>query len=46
MGLKHFLADGTDKEEIIDEKTVCNKSVTNQIFGGIAAPKKITIGEI
>lgn len=35
MELKHIKADGTYKKEIInEEKKVCNKSVTNQIFGG------------
>ena len=35
MELKHTKADGTYKKEIInEEKKVCNKSVTNQIFGG------------
>ena len=35
MELKHIKADGTYKIEIInEEKKVCNKSVTNQIFGG------------
>lgn len=35
MELKHINADGAYKKEIInEEKKVCNKSVTNQIFGG------------
>ena len=35
MELKHIKADGAYKKEIInEEKKVCNKSVTNQIFGG------------
>ena len=34
MELEYFKDDGTDKEEIInEEKAVCNKSVTHQIFG-------------
>ncbi len=37
MELKHIKADGAYKKEIInEEKKVCNKSVTNQIFGGSA----------
>ena len=34
MEYEYFADDGTDKEEIInEEETICNKPVTNQIFG-------------
>ena len=48
MELKHIKADGAYKKEIInEEKKVCNKSVTNQIFGGSTGLlKKITAGKI